>query len=88
MRNTMWITWGTDTAHQLPRLIASRESGPLFLSEHRPGPHRQATTDPRDICPETGRARLGYDRARVSGGWTEIDTLAVKTCSPVTYDYF
>ncbi len=63
--DTMWITWGTDTAHLLPRLIAGRERGPLFLSEHRPGPHRKATTDPKDICPETGRARLGYDRARV-----------------------
>ncbi|MEV6140665.1 site-specific integrase [Nocardia sp. NPDC051990] len=60
----MWITWGTDTAHLLPRLIAGRERGPLFLSEHRPGPHRHATTDPRDICPETGHTRLGYDRAR------------------------
>ena len=63
--DTMWITWGTDTAHLLPRLIAGRERGPLFLSEHQPGPHRLATTGPRDICPETGRARLGYDRARV-----------------------
>jgi integrase len=63
--DTMWITWATDTAHLLPRLIAGRESGPLFLSEHRPGPHRKATTDPRDICPETQRVRLGYDRARV-----------------------
>lgn len=63
--DTMWITWGTDTAHLLPRLIAGRESGPLFLSEHRPGPHRRATTDPNDICPETGRVRLGYDRARI-----------------------
>jgi integrase len=63
--DTMWITWGTDTAHLLPRLIAGRTSGPLFLSEYRPGPHRRATTDPRDICPETQRARLGYDRARI-----------------------
>lgn len=63
--DTMWITWGTDTAHLLPRLIAGRERGPLFLSEHRPGPHRLATTDPGDICPETGRVRLGYDRARI-----------------------
>jgi integrase len=47
------------------RLIASRESGPLFLSEHRPGPHWRPTTDPKDTCPETGRARLGYDRARI-----------------------
>jgi integrase len=61
----MWITWGTDTAHLLPRLIAGRERGPLFRSEYRPGPHRLATTDPDDICPETGRVRLGYDRARI-----------------------
>ena len=46
-------------------LIADRERGPLFLSQYRPGPHRKATTDLRDICPETGRARLGYDRARI-----------------------
>jgi integrase len=63
--DTMWITWGTDTAHLLPRLIAGRQAGPLFLSEYRPGPARKATTDPKDICPETGRARLGYDRARI-----------------------
>jgi len=61
----MWITWGTDTAHLLPRLIAGRKHGPLFLSAYRPGPHRLATTDPKDVCPETGRARLGYDRARI-----------------------
>jgi len=59
--DAMWITWGTNTA----RLIAGRERGPLFLSQYRPGPHRKATTDPRDICPGTGRARLGYDRARI-----------------------
>lgn len=29
------------------------------------GPHRRATTDPDDICPETGRVRLGDDRARI-----------------------
>jgi integrase len=62
--HVMWITWGTDTAHLLPRLIAGRTSGPLFLSAHRPGPHRRATTDPDDICPEPGRVRPGYDRAR------------------------
>lgn len=63
--DTMWITWGTDTAHLLPRLIAGRERGPLFLSEHRPGPHRLATTDPHDLCPHSARVRLGYDRARI-----------------------
>ncbi|QUN17003.1 tyrosine-type recombinase/integrase [Nocardia seriolae] len=63
--DTMWITWGTDTAHLLPRLIAGRERGPLFLSAHRPGPHRRSTTDSRDLCPDTGHVRLGYDRARI-----------------------
>jgi hypothetical protein len=29
--DTMWITWGTDTVHLLPRLIAGRTAGPLFL---------------------------------------------------------
>ena len=29
------------------------------------GPPRLATTDPRDIRPEAGRARLGYGRARI-----------------------
>jgi integrase len=61
----IWITWGTDTARLLPRLIAGRTSGPLFLSEYRLGPHRRPTTDPKDICSETGGARLGYDRARI-----------------------
>lgn len=62
---TRWITWSTDTAHLLPRLIAGRETGSLFLSEHRSGPHRRATTAPSDICPETGRGRLGYHRAQI-----------------------
>jgi hypothetical protein len=53
-----WLAW-------CDRLITGRERGPLFLSEHRPRPYRLATTDSRDICPETGRVRLGYNRARV-----------------------
>ncbi len=40
------------------------ESGPLFCAERRPGPARRAATPRRDQCPETGRMRLGYDRAR------------------------
>jgi hypothetical protein len=28
--DTMWITWGTDTARLLPRRIASRKRGPLY----------------------------------------------------------
>jgi integrase len=63
-----WVYWDTGTAHLLPRLLrlpdgTSRTRGPLFLSERRPVPARRRTV--ADICPHTGRARLGYDRARV-----------------------
>jgi hypothetical protein len=66
----MWIAWGTDTAHLLPRLIAGRESGPLFLSDQRPGLHRRATTDPDDIFPRPAVSR-----------WA---TTAPASCSPTT----
>src|SRR5450759_1105029 len=51
--DTRWITWGTDTAHLLPRLIAGRTAGPLFLSEYRPGrpPSTRVTSAPRPVAP-------------------------------------
>jgi integrase len=66
--DTEFIYWETGTAHLLPRLLrlpdgTTRTSGPLFLASRRPVPARRPT--PHDICPHTGRARLGYDRARV-----------------------
>ncbi|MGO9752484.1 MAG: tyrosine-type recombinase/integrase [Solirubrobacteraceae bacterium] len=65
---TEWVHWGTGTAHLLPRLLrlpdgTSRTSGPLVLAARKPTPARQPP--PCDICPHTGRPRLGYDRARV-----------------------
>jgi integrase len=65
---TEWVHWGTGTAHLLPRLLrlpdgTSRTSGPVFLANRKPTPARQPL--PRDICPHTGRPRLGYDRTRV-----------------------
>ncbi len=53
----------TGTAHLLPRLIRGRQAGPVFLSERRPGPARRPAA--QDLCPATGQARLGYDRARI-----------------------
>jgi len=50
----------------LPRLLRGRSSGPVFLSERRPGPARRPPAG--DLCPDTGRARLGYDRARILFG--------------------
>ena len=61
--DTEWICWGSGTAHLLPRLIRGRQAGPVFLSERRPGPARRPAA--QDLCPATGRARLGYDRARI-----------------------
>ncbi|MFI7135195.1 tyrosine-type recombinase/integrase [Nonomuraea sp. NPDC050153] len=63
-----WVYWDSGTAHLLPRLLrlpdgSTRTHGPLFLSERRPVPARRPAAG--DICPHTGRARLGYDRARV-----------------------
>ncbi|MFI7047543.1 tyrosine-type recombinase/integrase [Streptosporangium sandarakinum] len=66
--DTEWVYWESGTAHLLPRLLrlpdgSARTHGPLFLSERRPVPARRPAAG--DICPHTGRARLGYDRARV-----------------------
>lgn len=63
--HTEWIVWGRGTALLLPRHLHGRTRGPLFLADRAPGPARRATTASRDICPDTGRASLGYDRARV-----------------------
>ncbi|EFL29164.1 putative multimer resolution protein [Streptomyces himastatinicus ATCC 53653] len=43
----------------MPRLIARRTRGPLFLTDR----NAPAGTPTRDVCPQTGRARLSYRRA-------------------------
>jgi len=63
----------TGSARLLPRLIAGRTRGPVFLTDRRPAPGR--TPAVVDVCPATGRARLSYRRAEeifreASGGWT------------------
>ncbi|BCJ42123.1 hypothetical protein GCM10010168_64990 [Actinoplanes ianthinogenes] len=55
------VTWGERTAALIPELIAGRTRGPLFLSDRRPAPARRPP--PADLCPETGRRRLSYERA-------------------------
>ncbi|MFE2031024.1 hypothetical protein ACFW9V_39040, partial [Streptomyces hygroscopicus] len=56
---TEWIHWQSGTAQLLPRLIARRTRGPLFLTDRQ----APAGTPTLDVCPETGRARLSYRRA-------------------------
>ena len=56
-----WVGWRAGTARLLPELVAGRRRGPLFLADRRPAPARAAA--PADLCPETGRRRLSYERA-------------------------
>ncbi|MGW6704419.1 sigma-70 family RNA polymerase sigma factor [Streptomyces sp. NPDC054956] len=56
-----WLTWRSGTARLLPQLLAGRTRGPVFLSDRRPGPAR--TPAEPDLCPDTGRRRLSYERA-------------------------
>ncbi|MBB2912083.1 RNA polymerase sigma factor (sigma-70 family) [Streptosporangium becharense] len=55
------VSWRSGTARLLPLLVAGRARGPLFLSDRRPGPARMPAR--ADLCPETGRRRLSYERA-------------------------
>jgi integrase len=57
-----WAHWQSGTARLLPRLIAARTCGPLFLADRRPAPAR--TPAAADLCPITGRGWLSYERAR------------------------
>jgi integrase len=68
-----WLHFQTGSARLLPRLIAGRTHGPLFLADRAPASSRAPAAI--DRCPETGRARLSYRRAealfrQASGGWT------------------
>ncbi|MFD9301789.1 DUF6596 domain-containing protein [Streptomyces sp. NPDC060048] len=56
-----WLHWRSGTARLLPLLLADRTRGPVFLSDRRPGPAR--TPAAADLCPDTGRRRLSYERA-------------------------
>ena len=65
------IEWATKTARVLSRYLSGRSGGPLFITHRRPS----IPMPRRDVCPETGRARLSYDYAaklfkEKSGGWT------------------
>ncbi|HEV2931089.1 MAG TPA: site-specific integrase, partial [Propionibacteriaceae bacterium] len=66
-----WVFWQTGSAQLLPRLLAGRTSGPVFLSGRRP---TRAVVAGLDLDLASGRARLSYRRAaelfRVHTGWT------------------
>ncbi|URN11387.1 site-specific integrase [Streptomyces radiopugnans] len=53
------VAWQTGTARLLPRLLAGRRSGPLFLTDRRARPSVALA----DVDPDSGKARLSYRRA-------------------------
>jgi integrase/recombinase XerD len=65
-----WVFWQTGSAQLLPRLLAGRTNGPVFLGDRRP---TRAVAN-LDLDPTSGRARLSYRRAaelfHASTGWT------------------
>lgn len=56
------VYWDAGTARLLPRLLRGRARGPVFVTHRRPGPGKVIA--PRDVCPDTGLARLSYGQAR------------------------
>ncbi len=56
------VYWDAGTARLLPRLTPGGTHGPVFVTRRRPGPGKYLAD--RDICPDTGYARLSYDQAR------------------------
>ncbi|MGY2093373.1 tyrosine-type recombinase/integrase [Nocardia gipuzkoensis] len=53
------IAWQAGTARLLPRMLAGRKSGPLFLTDRKARP----SVASNDVDPTTGRGRLSYRRA-------------------------
>ena len=60
------VVWASGTARLLPRYLAGRQRGPLFVTHRRPN---VAPALP-DLCPDTGRGRLSYQQAWVSSSTT------------------
>ena len=59
--DTHLLHFQTAAARLLRKLIAGRESGPVFLTERRAASHR--VTAAADLDPASGRARLSYEMA-------------------------
>lgn len=52
------VYWDAGTA----RLLQNRTRGPAFVTHRSPGPGRVVSS--RDVCPDSGLARLSYGQAR------------------------
>jgi hypothetical protein len=61
LRSSTGVTWQAGADPLLRALVAGRTRGPVFLADRRPAPARMPAE--ADLCPETGRRRLSYERA-------------------------
>ncbi|KAB1922363.1 tyrosine-type recombinase/integrase [Micromonospora sp. ALFpr18c] len=61
--NRAYVHWETPTARLLPRLLAGRTTGPVFLADRRAPTSGYRAQAPADVDPATGRGRLSYPRA-------------------------
>jgi len=57
-----YVYWDAGTARLLPRLLKGRTRGPVFTTHRKPGPGK--VVNARDLCPDTGLARISYGQAR------------------------
>jgi site-specific recombinase XerD len=58
-----YLHWATATARLLPRLLAGRGTGPVFLADRRSPAAGHRARALSDVDPATGRGRLSYPRA-------------------------
>ena len=58
-----YVHWETPTARLLPRLLAGRTTGPVFLADRRAPASGRRAAAPADIDSTTRRGRLSYPRA-------------------------
>ena len=61
--DTEYLHWATATARLLPRLLAGRTAGPVFLAGRRSPASGKRARALADIDPISGRGRLSYPRA-------------------------
>lgn len=65
------VVWASGTARLLPRYLAGRQRGPVFVTLRKPN----VVPADADRCPDTELGRLSYQSAwaafnQASGGWT------------------
>jgi len=55
-----YVHWETPFARLLPRLLAGRTTGPVFLADRRAPTAGRRAAHPADVDPASGRGRLSY----------------------------